>query len=464
MPCPSYLIQSVRPACSWTDAVPTRAATIVSTSEKFQQLDIVAENILDITRLQVFEPMPSAIPPTPSLTAPPAAPIQAPAAFHDPAIVSMTRKPTIHSGRAHGAHPSETTRTPVIASLVDRMVYSSPGETDTTETTTAHAHLPRISHLTLQTSSNATIAAAAAKPSGAVEDSNQDSLQDLTPTATLAPSGPGPRERKRGKRNRRQPDAQNTGQAPSTSSARPTNQTKGWRQTPILQSTKSFQPFASLRSQKRRVDPGADSGWASEDVTDVQEAGDFDFEGSLAKFDKRTIFNEMREQDRIDDADRLVSHNRLPRPKPGTAGGKNLHYTENVLDAPPSAPKITKETPGDFWRSEADDDLVNPAGETPSGREGSGRSSRLRGESRMSTTRRSRSRKTSASAAIAGPSRVNSGVGEMNIALCRRGISLICVTAIAGFLGTPGTVYVGVEPPYRYRDTSADACGRKRCQ
>lgn len=366
----------------------------------------------------------SQIPPAASPTAPLAARGQAQAAFHDPAIVSMTRKPTIHSGRPHGAHPSETTRTPIIASLADTLVHSSPGGTDRTETTTAH--LPRISHLTLQTPSNSTIAAAAAKASGAGEDGPQDGLQDLTPTATLARSGHAPRDRKRGKRNRRQQDAQNTDQVPSTSSARPTNQATGWRQTPILQSTKSFQPFASLRSQKRHADPGADSGWASEDVTDVQEAGDFDFEGSLAKFDKRTIFNEMREQDRVDDADRLVSHNRLPRPKPGTAGGKNLHYTENVLDAPPPGPKITKETPVDFWRSEADDDLVNAGGETLSGREGSGRSSRLRGESRMSTTRRSRSRKTSASAIIAGPSRVNSGVSEQTSPMLSRHIADLC--------------------------------------
>lgn len=244
----------------------------------------------------------------------------------------------------------------------------------------------------------------------------ENDYQDLTPTAATTRSGLGPRDRKRGKRGKRQQAVQDTDENSHLSNARPTNQSKGWRQTPILQSTKSFQPYASLKkSQKRRADPGADSGWASEDVTDVQEAGDFDFEGSLAKFDKRTIFDEMREQDRVDEADRLVSHNRLPRPKPGTAGGKNLHYTENVLDLPSSSSKVTKETPADYWRSEADDDPINlnGGGETPSGREGSGRNSRLRGESRMSMTRRSQSRKASASAGVAGPSRVNAGVSEL---------------------------------------------------
>ncbi len=292
--------------------------------------------------------------------------------------------------------------TPVVTNPADESAYSLD-ETDTAETTTT-LYPPPISHLAIQTLTN---------PAAAI-DAADDDLQDLTPTAATAQSGFAPRERRRGKRGKRQQGVKDTDERTPASSARPTNQNKGWRQTPILQSTKSFQPFASLKkSQKRRADPSADSGWASEDVTDVQEAGDFDFEGSLAKFDKRTIFNEMREQDRVDEAERLVSHNRLPRPKPGTAGGKNLHYTENVLDPALSASaKMTKETPGDFWRSEADDDPLNRGGETPSGREGSGRNSRLRGESRMSTTRRSQSRKASASAAIVGPSRVNSGVGE----------------------------------------------------
>ncbi|KAI1348659.1 YjeF-related protein N-terminus-domain-containing protein [Xylaria sp. FL0043] len=420
-------------------------ATIFSTRQQFERLDIRASNVYDIIPLPAgdsVEPelrgMSSS---ASSLSSPPAAPSQS--AFQDPAIVSMSRKPTAQGAHtAHTAHTAvqtanphhadhadhahharrarraphetetetETVRTPVTTNPTDESANSFD-DADTPETTTAH-HLPPISHLSVQTLSNPAAAVTAAL------DAADDERQDLTPTAATARSGLPPQERRRGKRGgkrQQQPAINDTDEGTPASSARPTNQRTGWRQTPILQSTKSFQPFASLKKgQKKRADPSADSGWASEDVTDVQEAGDFDFEGSLAKFDKRTIFNEMREQDRVDEADRLVSHNRLPRPKPGTAGGKNLHYTENVLDLPTAAPKITKETPGDFWRSEADDDPVNGGGgggggETPSGREGSGRNSRLRGESRMSTTRRSQSRKASASAGIAGPSRVNSG-------------------------------------------------------
>lgn len=186
----------------------------------------------------------------------------------------------------------------------------------------------------------------------------------------------------------------------------------GWRNTPILESTKSFQPFASLkRGQNSRKGMPADNGWASEDPTDVQGAGDFDFEGNHAKFNKRDIFNEYRQQDEIDEADRLVSHNRLPRPKPGTAGGKNLHYTENVLDMPSSeAASKLKEAPQDAWNQSEADDVAITGGERLSGREGSGRTSRLRNESRLSTTRRSQSRKASAAhSVVGGPVRTNSG-------------------------------------------------------
>ncbi|KAL1909759.1 enhancer of mRNA decapping [Sporothrix stenoceras] len=159
------------------------------------------------------------------------------------------------------------------------------------------------------------------------------------------------------------------------------------------------------------------------DVTDVQEMGDFDFEESLAKFDKRTLFDQMRKDDQIDDADRLVTHNR----KPGTAGGKNYHHTENVLGTPLPSSTITSKTitkepqsvSRDFWNSEADDThtAVAPGvgasggmggGDRLSGRELGSRQGSRRGESKVSTTRRSQSRKASAGTVGQGPSRVNS--------------------------------------------------------
>lgn len=146
--------------------------------------------------------------------------------------------------------------------------------------------------------------------------------------------------------------------------------------------------------------------------------GDFDFEGGLAKFDKHNLFEQMRKDDQIDESERLVSHNRQPRPKPGTGGGKNYHHSENVLDSAPTSHKPNRERPArepanDFWNSEADDGALN-GGERLSGREpgmGSRQSSR-RGESKVSTTRRSQSRKASAATAGQVMSRVNSGVSH----------------------------------------------------
>ena len=64
------------------------------------------------------------------------------------------------------------------------------------------------------------------------------------------------------------------------------------------------------------------NGWATEDATDIQELGDFDFAGNLSKFNKREVFKQLKSEDTIADELRLVNHNRLPRA--GTAGGRNL--------------------------------------------------------------------------------------------------------------------------------------------
>ncbi|KAI0143508.1 YjeF N-terminal domain-like protein [Xylariaceae sp. FL1272] len=363
-------------------------ASVRGTGETFAQIDILAANIADIIPLQTLD----AVSPPNQSPAPAAAPPQnaTQESFQDPAILSMGRKP-----KSLPSQPRPTTYekgpSPIITNPADRLTYSSPDETDTTTATPLETALNQLG--ITSPSLQATV------------DTTEDDVQMLTPTATTMRSEIGQGERKRNKRGKRQQSTKAPQEEAQPSGARPG---KGWRQTPILQSTKSFQPFNSLKKkQKGRSDPNTENGWASEDVTDVQEAGDFDFQGSLAKFDKRTIFNEMKEQDRIDDADRLVSHNRLPKPKPGTGGGKNYHYSENVLgENTPTISRTPKETPGDHWRSEADDEILNGAGEILSGREGSGRTSRLRGESR-----RSQSRKASASTGIGGAqARVNSGL------------------------------------------------------
>jgi enhancer of mRNA-decapping protein 3 len=176
---------------------------------------------------------------------------------------------------------------------------------------------------------------------------------------------------------------------------------KGWRQTPLLEPNPSFQPFSTLKRQKQRGrGVGDENGWATEDATDVQDMGDFDFANNLAKFDKHTVFNQIQAEDSVADEDRLVSHNRLPKAKPGTAGGKNLHYTENVLETPNGNTR----TKVDPWKSEAgDSDREERASQRGSG---SGRHSRRteRAESKLSLNRKPISRKGS-NIINSGPSR-----------------------------------------------------------
>lgn len=119
---------------------------------------------------------------------------------------------------------------------------------------------------------------------------------------------------------------------------------KGWRQTPILQNSANTSPKnegkagregARSRRQRAMELEAQNNGWATEDATDIQDLPEFDFEGNLSKFDKRSVFDQIRSDDRTAEEDRLVSINRVPQARPGTYGGKNLHPTENVLDSPP---------------------------------------------------------------------------------------------------------------------------------
>lgn len=157
--------------------------------------------------------------------------------------------------------------------------------------------------------------------------------------------------------------------------------TKGWRQTSLIEETiapptktpglivgnvgRQASSTPKRKIKRHNLLNGDDqNGWATEDATDIQDMGEFDFEGNLSKFDKRTVFSQIRKEDTTADEERLVSFNRKPRP--GTAGGKNLHHTENVLDSPRlrGRDKHVREV------GDSEDDEVSD------GRFGSGRSSR----------------------------------------------------------------------------------------
>ncbi|KAL9105607.1 MAG: hypothetical protein Q9227_009265 [Pyrenula ochraceoflavens] len=114
---------------------------------------------------------------------------------------------------------------------------------------------------------------------------------------------------------------------------------KGWRQTPLVQEATPGKKKARHHRKALAEDP---NGWASEEATDIQDMGEFDFAHNLSKFDKRRVFDDIRKNDSTADDERLVSFNR--KHKPGTNGGRNLHYSENVLDPPQQ---------NNLWKSEA---------------------------------------------------------------------------------------------------------------
>lgn len=164
---------------------------------------------------------------------------------------------------------------------------------------------------------------------------------------------------------------------------------KGWREGPFLQpSPHSLSPAESLgvkkpgptRRQREEEEEKRQNGWATEEATDIQDLGDFDFEANHKLFDKKQVFEELRQGDTTADEDRLVSHNKAHRP--GTYGGKNLHPTENVL-SPTVLPKHAGNEPD--GSSDADTEL-NP---------GNGRSSSRVSLSRSVAPKKQPSRQSS---------------------------------------------------------------------
>ncbi|OJD34253.1 uncharacterized protein BKCO1_2400053 [Diplodia corticola] len=172
-----------------------------------------------------------------------------------------------------------------------------------------------------------------------------------TPAAKAAEAGKRAKKGTRGKKQKKDQALPPAGEdnAPDSSPEAPRTtpakfKGKGWRQTPMLQDPPTARTPGliggkvgmeavrlSNRKTRRQKAMDATNGWATEDATDVQELPEFDFAENLSKFDKRTVFEQIRNEDTTADEDRLVSFNRLP-PRAGTAGGKNLHPTENVLE------------------------------------------------------------------------------------------------------------------------------------
>ena len=170
-------------------------------------------------------------------------------------------------------------------------------------------------------------------------------------------------EKKKRRRKSRKVGPQDTYNGQDDSSTLKRN--NGWGEPPFLEETTSGkkahpldgpihraeQRLAKARKGRARDLKEDQNGWATEEATDIQDLGDFDFQGNLSKFDKRGVFEQIRQDDTTADEDRLVSFNRVAA-RPGTNGGKNLHYTENVLDSPKPNGRVTWNSGDDSEKSE----------------------------------------------------------------------------------------------------------------
>ncbi|KAL8799644.1 MAG: hypothetical protein Q9182_005746 [Xanthomendoza sp. 2 TL-2023] len=160
----------------------------------------------------------------------------------------------------------------------------------------------------------------------------------------------------------------------ATKSVQTPTRAAGWGEPPFLQEAavgkkphpvdapihRAEERLARARRGRRNKMREDKNGWATEEATDIQDLGDFDFEGNLSKFDKRGVFEQIRQDDTTADEARLVSFNRLPA-RPGTNGGKHLHYTENVLTSPQQNGHVA-------WNGESGSESVNSDDKYSSGR------------------------------------------------------------------------------------------------
>lgn len=321
---------------------------------------------------------------------PPPTPIQPKSAFVDPAILSVGRRPSELPPPSHAvpAAPQEAPATP-IKSIVSAAVTPLPTNTSPFIGVAKQRNLRKPSAATLTAPFSAIDIADAGEP-----DTDGPTIKDgsvrrtsVTKTRTGKPmddpvipagkpmdSSAKPEEnwkrtRRGGKARRKELAAQekrNGADLTSSPEAVRKRNGNGWRQTPLLQdlnqepgAAQNRTPgliggkigleaanFSKRKSRRQKVLEGQ-NGWATEDATDIQELPDFDFAENLSKFDKRSVFDQIRNEDTTADEDRLVSHNRIP-PRPGTYGGKNLHPTENVLDGRRVKTTSPSETEDDF--------------------------------------------------------------------------------------------------------------------
>ncbi|OOF93087.1 hypothetical protein ASPCADRAFT_209708 [Aspergillus carbonarius ITEM 5010] len=291
-----------------------RNVTLSWLGHQLPEYSIEAPDIADLSLGPSTQPI-TQRPPPPASAVPPA-----PQSFVDPAILSFSKPPYVPSGQDTESGPAQLPAPSISRSTSQAFQFPQLAHRDQA----AVLHEP-FSNLELDVGKNAEGSRKAGQP-GPVPGGREN----LNSSQQTPQTGPKP-NRRTGQPKTPKPVNEHDG-ATNTDP-----KSKGWRQTAFVEPS-YLHLNRSLNKQRRKKknrtsyaeDP---NGWATEDATDIQEMGEFDFQSNLSKFDKRKVFEEIRNDDTTADEDRLVSFNRKP-PKPGTNGGKNLHWTENVLDSP----------------------------------------------------------------------------------------------------------------------------------
>ena len=286
--------------------------TIRSTGQKLASYSLDATTIADLEIAPASNEDELPTPTAPNQQAP------SQASFVDPAILSFNRN----------ARPQQT--------------QSSNGPTPVSPIMIADSAVPSPSRGPLQQSLRGQSSISSIATARGARPIRKSSRRDSTATATLtepfdALALDGKDETSEKRKSQTAPgiiDLKDIHQVPSKQNNKQPGKGRGWRNTPLIEEKPQSQPQPrATRKQRGRQAVEDPNGWATEDATDIADMGDFDFEGNHAKFDKRKVFDDIRRDDTTADEERLVSFNRS-KPRPGTNGGRNLHFTENVLDVP----------------------------------------------------------------------------------------------------------------------------------
>ncbi|EWC48607.1 hypothetical protein DRE_01829 [Drechslerella stenobrocha 248] len=279
---------------------------------------------------------PAAAPPPP---ADPVQPTQSKKPFVDPAIVSIGRRPAGPTGpspqpsqnmQAAYPPPPPPPPPPLVAAIQSMAqppqvrLSAPPTLTQNSPTTPQNGRQPRNGSSSTATRPPFTTPALTspfsklklgdAVDSSAFEETDDPSQASFRQTRRT-PDG-------RARRGRRTSDASNFGSRQSQ-----TRYAAGTSQ-------RGRDNYGARRKHRHQNSTTRDEdGWATEDVNDIKEH-EFDFQGNLERFDKKTVFSQIEAKDTTAAEDRLVSFNKRPQ-NAGEVGvpsiRKNFKNSENVL-------------------------------------------------------------------------------------------------------------------------------------